>query len=110
MPAGVTLSFVASWLLCRPAEAAGKNSMQLFGGALSRHGRRNAFCYCSTAPLWSASVAPFGEPPPPLPLLLQAPGQQSSASELLVARVGFTQSPRAERPSAGEKLLPAEAP
>lgn len=41
---GVMPCIVASWLLCRPAEAAGKNRIQLFGGALSQ----NSTGTCST--------------------------------------------------------------
>lgn len=60
MRVGVTRSFVASWLLCRPAGAAGKNRMQLFGGALSRYEGRYAFCHCSTVLLSPVSAASSG--------------------------------------------------
>lgn len=60
MRVGVTRSFVASWLLCRPAGAAGKNRMQLFGGALSRYEGRVAFCHCSTVLLSPVSAASSG--------------------------------------------------
>ncbi len=107
---GVTLCIVASWLLCRPAEAAaGKNRIQLFG-ALSQNSAgtcsrivprstitlclRTRWLHCIHVCVRSAESRCYG---------LRA----SRELRLLtfVARTDFLQSPRVVRTSAGDKLL-----
>lgn len=98
---GVMPCIVASWLLCRPAEAAGKNRIQLFGGLCHRIAQERVLQMFRGDTLVSiVSVCSVGEP------LLRSPCRQSCASaELLWPIQIFHQSPRVVRVSAGEKLL-----
>lgn len=105
---GVTLCIVASWLLCRPSEAAGKNRIQLFEalsqnrtGTCSRIVPRSTVIRCPNAlvTLYPCVRSVSGEPTATMFV------QPELRLRTFVARTDFPQAPRVVRTSAGDKLL-----